>query len=142
MSHEDFHRKQNIEIGSNLGFGLTVGGILAAIGAVRGYLLGELGNLEVGLLAAGSAIVFFAFAAADLLSPLNKAWMKFGLLLSKIVAPVVMGLIFYTTVTPTGFVMRLLGKDLLRTKRDSEAVTYWVIRTPPGPGPETMKNQF
>ena len=53
-----------------------------------------------------------------------------------------MGLIFYLTVLPTGIVMRLLGKDLLNLEWDSEAETYWVERDPPGPSPESIKNQF
>jgi hypothetical protein len=86
--------------------------------------------------------VVLAIIAEGVLSPLNKAWMKLGLLLSKIVTPVVMGLIFYTTVTPIGLIMRLLRKDLLRIKRDPETDTYWIQRDPPGPEPESIRRQF
>jgi hypothetical protein len=90
------------------------------------------------------AALFFASALVRpaLLNPLNRAWLKFGLLLHKIVNPLVMALIFYGTVWPTGLVMRMLGKDLLRLKRQPEATSYWIIRQPPGPAPETMKDQF
>lgn len=142
MSHEDFDRHQKLEVGSNRGFGLTVGGVLIAIGAIRGFLSEELASLEIGLLSAGGALVVLAVIAEGVLSPLNKAWMKLGLLLSKIVTPVVMGLIFYTTVTPIGLIMRLLRKDLLRIKRDPETDTYWIQRDPPGPEPESIRRQF
>ena len=64
-----------------------------------------------------------------------------GLLLHRIVNPIVMGLLFYGTILPTGLVMRLRGRDLLRLRRDPAAETYWITRTP-GPAPETMRDQF
>jgi hypothetical protein len=76
-----------------------------------------------------------------LLHPLNRLWMKLGLLLHKIVNPIVMGLLFYGTIWPTGLAMRMRGRDLLRLKRDPDADTYWIAR-PPGPLPETMRDQF
>jgi len=51
-------------------------------------------------------------------------------------------LVFFGTVLPTGLIMRLMGKDLLRLKREPEADSYWIRRRPPGPAPETMKDQF
>ena len=77
-----------------------------------------------------------------LLNPLNRIWLKFGLLLHRIVNPVIMALLFYGTVLPTGLVMRAMGKDLLRLKREPDADSYWILRAPPGPAPETMKDQF
>ena len=58
---------------------------------------------------------------------------KIGLLLHKIVSPIVLGIMFFLVVTPLGFVMRALGKDLLRLKLERDAKTYWIHRTPPGP---------
>ena len=69
-------------------------------------------------------------------------WLKFGLLLHKIVNPVIMALLFYGTVLPTGLIARAMGKDLLRLKREPDAESYWIVRTPAGPAPETMKDQF
>ena len=65
------------------------------------------------------SLIFFVLALINskILTPLNKAWMKFGLILGKIVSPLVMGLIFFFVVTPTGIIMRLLGKDLLNLKK-------------------------
>ena len=73
-----------------------------------------------------------------LLSPINFAWIKFGNLLGKIVAPIVMGVVYFFVVTPTGLLMRLAGKDLLRTK-NSMSNTYWIIRKK---NIGSMKRQF
>jgi hypothetical protein len=81
-------------------------------------------------------------AAPARLAPLNRAWTGLGLLLFKVVNPLVLGLIYLTTVVPIGLVMRLLGRDLLSLKFDREAQSYWVVRDPPGPPPETMIHQF
>jgi hypothetical protein len=93
-------------------------------------------------LAIAAGFLAVALVRPSLLSPLNRLWFMFGLLLHKIVTPVIMGLIFFLTVTPTGLIMRLSGRDPLRLRRDPEAKTYWIEREPPGPDPETMRNQF
>ncbi len=87
-------------------------------------------------------LVAFALLRPDALDALNRAWMKLGLLLFKIVNPIVMGLIFFTTILPVGLIMRARGHDPLRLKRDPAASSYWIERQPPGPAPETMINQF
>jgi hypothetical protein len=92
----------------------------------------------------GIAVLFLAatllYPAA--LKPLNRLWLKFGLLLHKVVNPIVMALVFFGTVLPTSLIMRALGKDSLRLKRQSHANSYWIERRPPGPAPESMKDQF
>ena len=74
--------------------------------------------------------------------PFNRLWFRFGLFLNKVVNSLVMGLLFYFTVTPIGLVMRALGKDPLRLRFDRGARSYWIKRQPPGPEPETMRRQF
>jgi large-conductance mechanosensitive channel len=88
--------------------------------------------------------VFLAAAslAPRALKPLNRLWFLFGAFLHKIVSPLVMALLFFVTVTPIAILMRLAGKDPLRLKFDRAAKSYWIERTPPGPAPETMRNQF
>jgi Saxitoxin biosynthesis operon protein SxtJ len=92
----------------------------------------------------GLAVLFLASSLLypAVLNPLNRMWLKFGLLLHKVVNPIVMGLLFFGTVLPTGLVMRAIGKDLLRLKRQPDADSYWIGRQPPGPAAETMKDQF
>lgn len=93
---------------------------------------------------AGLSAVFLilAFTVPRVLHPLNVLWMRFGALLNKIVSPIIMGILFFLTITPMGLFMRARGKDLLRLKWDKNAKSYWIERTPPGPPPESMKNQF
>ena len=75
---------------------------------------------------------------SNILSPLNKAWFKFGLFLGKIVSPVVMGIVFFGVVTPIALILKIMGKDLLNLKK-SKINSYWIAKT----GPKSkMKNQF
>ena len=64
------------------------------------------------------------------------------MLLHAVVNPIVMAILFYVAVLPTGLLMRAMGKDMLRLKREPENESYWILRRPPGPAPETMKDQF
>ena len=86
------------------------------------------------------AIIFLILGVlnSNFLSPLNKLWFKFGILLGRIISPIIMGFIFFLVVTPTGLIMRLLGKDILNLKF-SNYKSYWIEKT----GPKSkMKNQF
>ena len=87
------------------------------------------------------SIIFFllAFLAPKILVLPNKLWFKFGLLIGSIVAPIVMALVYFVAVLPTGLIMRLLGKDLLKQKLDKNAKSYWIERKEPM---GSMKNQF
>jgi hypothetical protein len=138
-THEVFSRDDKVVAGSDRSFGLVMAAVLAAMTALNGWHSGRLwpwtGVLAVLLLAA-------AWLRPALLNPLKLIWLKFGLLLHRVVNPVVMALIFYGTVLPTGIVMRMMGKDILRLKRQPDADSYWIVRQPPGPSPETMKDQF
>lgn len=78
----------------------------------------------------------------ELLGPLNRLWHQVRLVLNRIIAFLVMALLFYGVVLPTGLIMRALGKDLLRLRYNRDAASYWLPRDPPGPEPETMQNQF
>lgn len=138
----DFHERLNAHEpprGSDRNFGLVFSGFF---GLVTGLSLwGGTESWKYALvLAALFALV--ALAAPKALSPLNKLWHGFGLLLGKIVTPLVMLAIFLVAVTPTAIILRLLRKDLLRLKWDRNARSYWLDRRPPGPPPETMKFQF
>lgn len=84
----------------------------------------------------------FALFAPKALHPLNRAWMHFGELLSKIVSPIALGLVFFVAITPFALLMRLFGKRPLDLRIDRSAKSYWKPRTPPGPAPESMKDQF
>lgn len=135
-----------IEMGSERSFGWVFAAVflVVALWPERGALRGEGFDPQgVRVWALGVSAVFAGLGvfAPRLLRPLNRLWFRFGLLLGRVVAPVVMAVVYFGTVTPTGLVMRLLGKDLLRLKRDPDAESYWVVRHRPS-SPGSMKNPF
>ena len=138
-THESFSREEKIVTGSDRSFGLVMAAALAAVSLLNAWHLGRIWPWS-GTLAA--LFLVAALVRPALLHPLNVVWLKFGLLLSKIVNPIVMALLFFGTVMPTGIIMRLTGKDLLRLKRQPGIDSYWIVRSPPGPAPETMRDQF
>jgi hypothetical protein len=89
------------------------------------------------------ALLFAAAAliAPTLLAPLNRLWFRFGLLLGRVVSPLVLGLIFFAIITPVSLIARLAGRDALLMKKRKVA-SYWVARDPPGPEPGSLRNQF
>lgn len=124
---------------SNRSFGLIFSLLFAVLG------LGPLARgrpVRGWALVVAAAFLLAALAVPRILGPLNRLWLRIGLILHACISPVIMGLVFYTTVTPIGVVRRLLGKDPLRLRWDRDAVTYWIERKPPGPAPDTMPRQF
>jgi hypothetical protein len=90
-----------------------------------------------------AALVMTAtLAMPDLLTLPNRLWLRFGLLLHRVVSPIALGLMFYIVITPMGLLMRAMGKDLLCLRRGDPAGTYWIKRDPPGPKPSSMSKQF
>lgn len=138
-THEIFSRDEKIVAGSDRAFGFVIAAALAVVTSLNAWLAGRIWPWTGGL----AAIFLVAgLIRPSALHPLNLIWLKFGLLLHRVVNPVVMAFLFYGTVLPTGLVMRMLGKDLLRLKRQPGVDSYWIVRQPPGPLPETMKDQF
>ena len=81
------------------------------------------------------------FFAPALLRPLNKLWFQLGLLMGRVVSPIVLGILFFILITPIAILMRLFGRDELKLKKRNVA-SYWVERQPHGPAPESFKDQF
>jgi len=140
-THESFSRDEAQSPGSDRNFGLVMAGALALLSLLNGWHHGYHGRLWPWMSAIAVVFLAAALLRPSVLHPLNIAWMKLGLLLHRIVNPIVMGLLFFGTIWPTGLVMRMRGRDLLRLKREPAAGSYWIAR-PPGPKPETMKDQF
>ena len=137
--HEDLSRAAKVTGGSDRSFGLVFGGFFALIALVpliRG------GAVHWWAIALAAAFLAVAMVRPALLAPANRAWMRFALLLSKIVNPIMMGLVFFLAVTPVALIMRMRGKDPLRLRFDRGAQSYWIERTPPGPAPDSMPRQF
>lgn len=125
--HENFTEFQEIEGPSNKNFGYTVGGIFTAIGALRAAFF-DFGFFSATFLIIGTVLLTLTLAAPDKLTPLNALWMKLGLLLFKIVNPVVMVLMYAVCIVPAGLIMKLLRYDPMHRKFDKDAKTYWVTK--------------
>ena len=124
---------------SNRSFGLVFALVFGVI-AVYPMVFG--GNLRREWAAVAALFLLLALLAPAVLAPLNRLWFRFGLVLHKVVNPVVMAVIFVVAVIPTGLLMRLFGKDPLRLRREPAAQTYWISRDSPGPKAQSLKNQF
>ena len=137
-THETF-LPEKAAPGSERSFGTVMAVVFALVAAFNWYYGGQAWpwlGVVAALFAAGALIY------PVVLKPLNWIWFKFGLLLHAIISPIIMCLLFYVAVWPTGLIMRAFGKDPLRLKREPESSTYWISREPRGPKPETMKDQF
>lgn len=139
MAIENLHREEQVTGSSDRVFGLVFAVFFTVIGCWPLFM-----GAAVRLWALGIAAVFLVLALIwpASLSGLNRWWMKFGVLIGKVVSPIALGLVFYLTILPIGLILRLSGKDLLRLKMDRAANTYWIPREPPGPDPRTLNNQF
>ena len=138
-SHDLQSREERVKQSSDRSFGLVFAAVFALVGAVSWYYGGRHWLWWLG----GSvAFGFIALMIPRVLAPLNAVWTKLGLLLFKVISPVVLALVFYVTVVPMGLLLRLLGKDLLNLKWQQEIDSYWIVRTPPGPEPDSLRNQF
>ena len=137
--HENLDRVEEIEVSSDRSFGMVFTLVFLTVGIwmVSG------GRFEGWFFLAGATFFFVAtLAYPSILGPLNRAWMKFGFLLSQLVNPLILGVVFFLIITPIAVVRRLLGKDSLHLKSKPGLESYWVDRNPPGPRPGSMTRQF
>ena len=137
--HESYSRDETVIGSSDRSFGIVMTAAFGLISLLNWWHGGHSWRWTGGIAALFLAAALFYPAA---LRPFNRLWLKFGLLLHKVVNPIVMALVFFGTVLPTGLIMRALGKDPLRLKRQPDANSYWIERRPPGPAPKSMKDQF
>ena len=126
---------QSIQMGSNRSFGIVFFIFFLIIA-----LWPLLNNHEIRLWSLIISLIFLILGILNskLLSPLNKLWMRFGLLLGRIVSPIIMGIIYFFVVTPTGLIMKIFRKDLLSLKKNDEK-SYWIEKNDEK---SNMKNQF
>tara|TARA_B100000242_G_C42884078_1_gene410195 strand:- start:296 stop:691 length:396 start_codon:yes stop_codon:yes gene_type:complete len=128
-------KSNNLQMGSNKSFGIVFFIVFLLI-AVYPLINNE--DIRVWSLILSLIFLILGLLKSRILTPLNIVWIKFGILLGKFIAPIVMGIIFFFVVTPIGILMRIFNKDLLNLKFNSKN-TYWIKRT----GPKSkMKNQF
>ena len=125
----------DVKISSNRSFGIVFFVVFLLIAL---YPLIYEGDVRIWSLIISIIFLILGLLDSKILAPLNKIWFKFGILLGKIVSPLIMGIIFFFVVTPIGFMMRILGKDVLNLKFNANK-SYWIEKT----GPKSkMKNQF
>ena len=124
-----------IKISSNKSFGIVFFIIFLVISL---WPLLNYGNIRIWSLTLSIIFLTLGLINSKILTPLNRLWFKFGLMLGKIVSPIVLGIVFFLVVTPTGIIMRLIGKDLLNLKKKNYE-SYWIEKDNEN---NTMKNQF
>ena len=131
MLHES-----KIRISSNRNFGLVFFFVFLIVGL---WPLLKEEPFRIWSIVISIIFLILGLMNSKLLTPLNKLWFKFGLFLGSIVSPIVMGIVFFLVITPTGFVMKIMGKDLLNKKKDNDKKSYWINRSKTK---STMKQQF
>ena len=121
---------------SNRSFGLLFFIVFIVVG-LWPITKGETGNIY--LIIISLFFLIFGLINSKILSPFNKAWVKFGEILGLIIAPIIMALIYFIILTPISLILRMFGKDLLGLKFMKKQDTYWIKRVKKL---GTMKKQF
>ena len=126
---------KDVKLPSNKSFGIVFAVFFSIIS-----FWPMLNNSEIRIWSLIIAVIFFILGLINskILTLLNRLWFKFGLMLGKIVSPIVLGIVFFLVVTPTGIIMRLIGKDSLNLKKKNYE-SYWIEKDNEN---NTMKNQF
>ena len=137
MSEHSGHHEA--KVGSERSFGMVFAIVFTIIGALP-LLRG--GELRLWSLLLAAVFLGLGLIAPGILRPLNIIWFKFGILLGRIIAPIVISLLFFIAVTPTALILRMLRKDVLSLKFDRNAKSYWISRSKTENPMGSMKNQF
>lgn len=124
---------------SDRNFGFTMAAVFALIGGLGLYKLSSHAPIWLGVAAVFAGLTVWR---PQSLGFANRAWLKLGLLMYRVVNPVIMAILFFGAILPIGLAMRLFGKDFLRLQRDRSAPTYWLPRSDPRQPSESMRQQF
>ena len=128
-------KNQKTKIGSNRNFGIVFFIVFLIIAF---WPLLNSNEINYWSLTISITFLILGLANSKILTPLNKIWFKFGILLGNVIAPIVMGIIFFLIVTPTSIIMKILGKDLLNLKKNNNN-SYWIEKSNQN---SKMKNQY
>ncbi len=137
--HERLEYVEDLQGSSDRVFGLVFG-VFWSVVALAPLIKG--GPIRVWAIVLAAAFLVTSLIMPTLLGPLNRLWQRFGRLLRSFTNPIVMAILFFSTVVPFGLIMRLLKRDVLRLKSEPGSVTYWIPRNPPGTRRDSMKDQF
>jgi hypothetical protein len=136
-SHGGSHSEP--KLGSERNFGLVFATIFAILAL---WPLVHAEKPHLWLLPVAAIFLAAALLVPHALAPLNRLWFRIGILLGKVVTPLMMGVLWFAVLTPAGFLMRRFGRDPLRLNREPAAKTYWIRRSPAGPIVGSLKDQF
>jgi hypothetical protein len=142
LSHENYAGDQPTEAGSDRAFGCTVGAVLMVLGAAKAFMAGAVTFFSFLIFAGGAVLLLFGIGAPSRLAALNRLWLQLGVVISKIVNPIVLALLFFLVISPMALVMRMAGRRPLRLAPDRAALSYWIAREPPEGEPSSMRRQF
>ncbi|WP_170482221.1 SxtJ family membrane protein [Ruegeria arenilitoris] len=135
----DLDGKTEVQMGSERSFAWVFATVFLII-ALFPVFFG--GDVRIWSLLVAAGFLVAGIVRPEILRPLNRLWFKFGMLLNSIISPIVMGLIFFTTVTPIGLIRRLFNSDPIGQKIDHDADTYWIDLDPEKSNQSTMRQQF
>ena len=127
--------KSSIRIGSNRSFGIVFFILFLVIA-----LYPIIGDQEIRIWSLLTSLIFLILGLMNskFLTPLNKLWYRFGLLLGNIISPIVMGIVFFMIITPTSIILKIFSKDILNLKKNNRK-SYWInVQNKDS----KMKNQF
>ena len=132
-------KPDGLTLPSNRKFGLFFTFVFAA--AIVLIYDGTLDLLDYALVVLSVLTLIVTLINAEWLQPFNKAWMKLGLLIGRVVSPIVLGSIFFVIFTPIAWIFKITGRDELRLKTGVRS-SHWIARDPVGPDAGSFKNQF
>tara|TARA_A100001015_G_scaffold45049_1_gene49592 strand:+ start:1652 stop:2038 length:387 start_codon:yes stop_codon:yes gene_type:complete len=127
--------KKELKKSSNRSFGILFFVVFLIIG-IFPILDGE--KIRIWSIVISALFLLLGFFNSGVLTPLNNFWVKIGIVLGKLISPIIMGIIFFIVVTPIGIFMKLIGKDLIKIKK-SKKPTFWIEKKNYN---STMKDQF
>lgn len=107
------------------GFSYVISAALIAVGLYRWW---STGNLEPGWLIGSGLFLAIGILAPGILKPLYLVWMGFAVIMGNIMTVIILGILYYLVVTPTGLLMRLRSKDALNRNREPQTASYWIDR--------------
>ena len=129
-------KKKEIKISSNKSFGIVFFVIFLVVAL---WPLFNEGEIRIWSIVISIIFLFLGLINSKILTPLNKLWFRFGILLGNVFSPIVMGIIYFGVITPIGILMKLIGKDILNLKQNKKSSTYWIKKEKVI---SNMKNQF